>query len=620
MAELDDWANVDDWADHEPAKAAPAAEGIGTRLMKPVTDIPREAYKATADAMSGVNDNLNPFSAAATERRARGEPPSLLSTGKGLLSALSVPFAPVAGAARAAIGHPLAATDELLREGATKIHGADKVAPALGYEGAKDRVDTALAAAAPRGFSPAGARAPNLPAPPVLTPRDEIAAASERLGVPVPLAGATDNLVAQRFGAAAKEIPIVGDPLVKASRRSIEGLGDAAEGVSAQYGSGNVLTAGDAAKTAISDWITGKSKHVLDKLYNKVDPLVNQTATRPLHEVQNSVGDILSRRIASGESSPGKAVDLITEAVTRPGGLTYQGVKDLRTRVGSYLDGSILPEPGTSMPDLKKIYGALTKDLRGTVFDHGGPDALAAFDKANRVASIVSGRREALAKIIGKDAGMAPEGVLDRLAQMASTKSNADITRLGQARKAIGPTAWDEVASAVISRIGRAPDGEFSPDRFVTAFGKLSDGGKQALFGSTGRGDLVRSLDDIATISKRAQQIARFGNPSGTGRTASVMTALGGVWAAPLTTLSGIVSGHVIARALARPITAKATANWSRAYQRAQQQATAPSRRAFDVASANLAKSLGQLGLDPAQVLGGLRGAVPGRADEQQDQ
>lgn len=620
MAELDDWTAVDDWADPEPAKAAPPPEGLGTRLAKPITDIPREAYDSTAATLKTVNDTLNPMSAAAQERRARGEPPSLLSTGKGIAAAISTPFMPLIGAARSAIGHPLAAADEVLREGAKLVHDEKKLQPALGYEGAKEKVDTALSALAPRGFSPVGARAPNLPAPPVLTPRDEIAAASERLKVPVPLAGATDSLIAQRIGAAAKEIPIVGDPLVKASRRSIEGLGDAAEGVSAQYGSGNVLTAGDAAKTAISDWITGKSKHVLDNLYTKVDGLVDQTATRGLHETQGKVSDILARRIASGENSLGKAVDIVSDAITRPGGLTYQGTKDLRTRIGSYLDGSILPEAGTSMPELRQLYGSLTKDLRGAVLDHGGADALTAFDKANRVAELVAGRREALAKIIGKDASMAPEGVLDRLAQMASTKSSADITRLSQARKAIGPAAWDEVASAVISRIGRAPNGEFSPDRFVTAFGKLSDGGKQAIFGSTGRGDLVQSLDDIATISKRAQQIARFGNPSGTGRTASLLTGAGAAWAAPVTTLATIFSGNIMARALARPITARATAAWSRAYQRAQQQASAPSRRAFDVASANLAKTFGQLGLDPAQTMTMLQGAVPGRADEQQQQ
>lgn len=616
--EVDDWTSVDDWG---PAPAAPKAaeklvgatasaeEKPATGLLSPITDIPREIKVAGRDALSSINANLNPLSKEYQDslaRKARGEqgwtdPGTILGTGKGLLSAAALPASLITGPARSLVGHPYA--------GLT----------GMPYDQARDAVDTAMAGIAPRGFSPVGARAPGATPPaPTLAPRDEIAAASERLGVPVPVAGATDSLLAQRTAAAAKEIPIIGDPLVKASRRSMEALGTKAEDVASQYGSGNVLTAGDAAKTAISDWITGKSAAVNSRLYDRVDKLVDNSLARPLHEVQGAVGDILARRIASGTSDPGKAVNLVAEAVTKPGGLTYQGVKDLRTRIGSYLDGSILPEPGTSMPDLKKLYGALTKDLRGTVFEHGGPDALAAFDKANRVASLVSARREALAKVIGKDASTAPEGVLDRLAQMASTKSNADITRLAQARKAIGPKGWDEVASSVISRIGRDAEGNFSPDRFVTGFGKLSDEGKTALFGSTGRRDLVQALDDIATISSRAKQIARFGNPSGTGRIASLMAGAGALFTAPLPTLATAIGGNMMARVLARPVTAKATANWMKAYQRAQLQATPPSQSAYAVASSNLARSLAQIGLDPARTFGQLQGLVPGRADEQQ--
>lgn len=610
MPEVDDWTAVDDWGAPPAAQsrasslvgaAAPIAEEKpATGLLSPITDIPREVGKTTMDAIRGVVDNLNPLSERRQQQAQRGEVMQpLLDTGKGLLSAMSVPLAPIQGALHSLVGHPYA--------GVT----------GMPYDQAREAVDTAMMGMAPRGGSPIGARPSPLPPRPSFA-GDELAAASDRLSVPVPRVAASDNLIAQRTGAALKEIPVVGDPLVKASRASTEALGAKAEDVASQYGSGNVLTAGDAAKSALSDWITGKSADITRGLYNKVDALVDQQAVRPLHETQGTVADLMARRIASGENSPGKAVDLVSDAVTRPGGLTYQGTKDLRTRIGSYLDGSILPEAGTSIPDLKQIYGALTKDLRGNVFEHGGPEGLAAFDKANRIASIVAARRESLAKIIGKDANMSSEGVLDRLSQMASTKSSANIDRLSQARKAIGPQGWDEVASAVLSRMGRDPAGNFTPDRFVTSWGKLSDAGKQTIFGSTGRSDLVQSLNDIATISERAQQIARYGNPSGTGRTTSVMGALGGMYAAPLATLGGLISGRVIASALSQPITAKAIAQWMKATQRAQLQATPPNVNAAGIATANMARSLGSLGLNPVDVLRGLQGAIPGRAQDQQ--
>lgn len=602
----DDWQDVDDWT--TPEATAPE-RSLGSRLASPITDIPKEAYDATAEALSGVNTYLNPFSEA-YQKGAEAEkdqwigtgPGSIIGTGKGLLSAVSVPFAPIQGALRSVVGHPYSAVT------------------GMPYEQAKEAVDTAVAGMAPRGVSPVGARTPRLPPRPAPTSRDEVALAAERLDVPVPVAGATDSLLAQRTGAAVKEIPFVGDPLVKASKRSIERLGEKAEDIAGQYGSGNVLTAGDAAKTAMADWITGKSATVLENLYqNKVDPLINQRATRPLHETQSTVADLLARRMASGENSTGKAVDIVGDAITRPGGLTYQGTKDLRTRIGSYLDGSILPEPGTSMPELKQLYTSLTKDLRGAVLDFGGPPALKAFDKANSVAEMVARRREALAKIVGKDAGMAPEGVLDRLAQMASTKSSANVERLILARKAIGQQGWDEVASAIISRIGRDPSGNFSPDRFATAFGKMSDEGKRVMFSSTGRSDLLQSLNDIATISQRAQQIARFGNPSGTGRVTSLVAGAGALWAEPLTTIATAIGGNALARALARPVTAKALARWSRAYSNAMLRATPPNRTALGAATANLARALGEIGLDPLTVFRGAPGLVPSRADQEQE-
>jgi hypothetical protein len=40
----------------------------------------------------------------------------------------------------------------------------------------------------------------------------------------------------------------------------------------------------------------------------------------------------------------GKATDAVLEAVQRADGLTYEGVKTLRTNVGEMLKGGILPE------------------------------------------------------------------------------------------------------------------------------------------------------------------------------------------------------------------------------------------------------------------------------------
>lgn len=602
----------------KPFEAADAPDSVGTSLSRAVTDIPHEIYSAGASALHEMNA-INPWGQERTEARARGEAPSMTAIPRAIAGAGSLVSAPVTGPIRAVGGHLLDLLNRGMRSGAVSLYGEDKVRQAEaaaglpvgggGYEAAKSDVDALM-----MGLGPGRLHAP-VP-PPVPPPLSDVAAASQRLGVAVPRVADTDNLIAQRTAGALKEIPLIGDPLVRASREASEGLGQAAEQTAAQYGHGNVLTGGENAKDALVDWITGGSKKVLDRLYGRVDPLVNQTATRPLHETLSTVNDLQKRRTASGATDQGKAIGLVSDAVTRPGGLTYQGVKDLRTRIGSYLDGSILPEPGTSIPELKQIYGALTTDLRATVLDHGGPDALKAFDRANDIAKQVASRREALAKIVGTDAGAAPERVIDRLAQMASTKASSDINKLTMARKAMGPDAWNEMASGIISRIGRDAEGNFSPDRFLTAYGRLSDEGKKALFGSTGRQDLVQALDDIATISSRAKQLASYGNPSGTGRTVTTVGALGALFAEPISTLTTAIGGNLVARAMARPATARPLANWMSANLKAQLSNDPAAKIALGYSTANLARRLSNLGISPVEVIRRLQGPIPAAADQ----
>jgi hypothetical protein len=80
---------------------------------------------------------------------------------------------------------------------------------------------------------------------------------------------------------------------------------------------------------------------------------------------------------------------------------------------------------------------------------------------------------------------------------------------LSQARKALPPDEWGEVASAIVARLGRDVEGNFSADRFLTGWGKLSGQGKAVLFG----GDVRKSLDDIATVSSRFQSILSLIRP-----------------------------------------------------------------------------------------------------------
>lgn len=482
-------------------------------------------------------------------------------------------------------------------------------------------VQTGLASGAPTGRAAAIA-APVAEAVQELKPGQQVVAAADRLSasgapVQVPRAVASDSMPVQQMAAATSNVPVAGTPLVKAAEKTINQLGTKADEVAQGYGGGaSVANTGETAKSSIKDWITGESASNASKLYNKVDELVNPSVTTPLEATRGVVADIAAKRSSAALPS-GKATDAVLDAVQRADGLTYEGVKTLRSNVGEMLKGGILPE-GMSGSELQKIYGALSKDLEASVQASGGAAASEAFNRANKYYSLVSDRRASLAKIIGADGNAPAETVFGRLEAMAGSTARADVSKLAQARKAMGSEDWNELASTIVSRLGRDVEGNFSPQRFITAYGKLSDAGKTLLLRSGGKAGLASHLDDIAKVSSRFKELQKFANPSGTARAGFGGLIGAGAFAEPLTTLTTVLGGRAVAMALARPAAAASIAKWARANETLVR-APSPARlSALNTASRNLIGTLGVNNLTPADFLKALQGPVATRAQDEQ--
>lgn len=464
---------------------------------------------------------------------------------------------------------------------------------------------------------------PSAAAAPV-TEGQEIANAATRLSasgapVTVPRAVATDSMATQRAAATARNIPLAGDPLVKASERTLTQLGDKASEVAQGFGDAtSVAGAGDVASGAIRSWIKGDSARRSSQLYDKVDNLVDAEAKAPLVNARGVAAEIEAERMAAHLPN-GKAVDTILDAVNSADGLTYQGVKTLRTKIGEAMNSGILPE-GMSGSDLKRIYAALTDDLRSSVLVGGGEKAVEAFDRANRYHRLISDRREALAKIVGAGGDAPAEKVFDRLVAMAGSNSRGDVSKLSQARKAIGADDWNEFTSGVVSRLGRDAEGNFSPLRFLTDYGKLTPSGKSILFRSAGKSELANHLDDIAKISSRYKSLQKFANPSGTAQGVFGGGIGAGLFADPLTTAAAVLGGRTMAYALSRPATAASVAKLARSQEALVRNPTTPRLVAFNLAARNLVNTLGDYGrsINPSDFMRALQGGVPSRANDEQ--
>jgi len=407
-------------------------------------------------------------------------------------------------------------------------------------------------------------------AAPVARPGMESAAAAERLGVDLPRAVASDSAVVQQTGKLLTNIPIGGTPLRTASQKAIGQLDDAATRVQQGYGPGNVANAGAAAKQGITTYATKTLSGRVDDAYKAVDDLVTQNVTTPLSNTAKTALEITtSRKNATLPES--KAAAVVRGALEKPEGLNYQGIKDLRTSVREMMDNPSVAPAEVSQGELKRIYAALTADLKEAVGRSGGKAASEAFEKANQLAAKTAREREGLSKILGKDAS--DERIFDRIAAMAASSSRGDRVGLARVRAAVEPGTWDDIASGVLSKLGRDADGNFSPNRFITGYGKLSAEGKGALFG--GKKELATALDDIATVSRQFKTLDQYANPSGTGQAATGAAYLSGVFLDPVTVVGSIAGSRVMSSLMARPASAKALAAYAKAYQR---QATSPSK------------------------------------------
>ena len=446
---------------------------------------------------------------------------------------------------------------------------------------------------------------------PAMQAGPDVIGAAERLGVQLPKAVASDSGAVQQIGKVVTNVPLVGQPLRKASQRAIDQIGQAADNVQRGLGSGSATSAGQAAREGIETYIGKTTADRASALYNKVDDLVNPTVTTPLNATRAAVGTIAGRRtLAAMGDSP--AASQVAEALSRTEGLTYEGIKQLRTSIGEMMKGGILPA-NISQAELKQLYGALTKDLRSSVDAAGGSRAAAMFDRANKYYELVSARRESLMRIVG---AKSDEGVVERIAAAASAGSRADMALLSQARKALPPDEWGEVASAIVARLGRDVEGNFSADRFLTGWGKLSGQGKAVLFS----GDVRKSLDDIATVSSRFKQLQQYANPSGTGQQIMGGALGAGAILNPITALKVVLPAAVLSHVLSRPATSKAASTFSKAVEAAVKLPVRAAKnvisREADRLSVVISKDLGvpQLASDLSR---NIQGAVYSRAKEE---
>ena len=326
------------------------------------------------------------------------------------------------------------------------------------------------------------------------------------------------------------------------------------------------VSAEDAGR-AIEKGVTGqggfleRSKATWNKLDAELAAKVPQTARfAPSNTVQAL--DDLTRPVAGAEKTTGALVNpkvaeiksnIADDLQANQGVMPYEALRSLRSRVGSMLDETLVS--GIPGGELKKLYGALSKDLEAAANQAGAGKE---FARQNQFWSARMDRVESvLERVIGK--GKQPEDIFK--AFMPTDPDQAGKVRA--VMRSLDPSQRQVVSEAVVNRLGRSAPGqqnpqgtEFSSETFLTNYNRMSHAARAQLFPNHAMRQNVESLAKAAGEIREGKGI--YANPSGTAGsfaaysiyTAPVAAVAAGSMAPLVAAAGAVTSANIGARML----------------------------------------------------------------------
>ena len=385
------------------------------------------------------------------------------------------------------------------------------------------------------------------------TETQKLVSDASKMGIDIPSYIASESPAVHSFAGSIRYLPISGTPIEEAARSTMQQMGKAADNL----GGVDPDVSGSIFGNAIKKWVTTDSENIADHHYTNVSNLMNNNVLTPLNNTANTAQQILSRRTAMNLEQPSGAVNTILPAITNPNGLSYEGLKDLRSFIGRKLNGGLLPDD-MDKAELSQLYGSLSDDLNAAALNAGGSQGQQAHNLANQIYKAISAKREALLPLVGGDAAKASdEKVFSNIVNAASKSPGvANLKMLNNAKSVMSPQDWDTASRGVIAQMGRDADGNFSPARFLgpNGYNKLSDDGKTILFGPPGT--VARdNLDTLADVSRRFGGVQKYANTSGTAHAIAGSELLKKFVEAPIDWMASTLGAKGVAKAISAPAT-----------------------------------------------------------------
>ncbi len=215
--------------------------------------------------------------------------------------------------------------------------------------------------------------------------------------------------------------------------------------------------------------------------------------------------------VAVGSGDTAKVLARYNDIIDEAGNISYPRLKTFRSTVGAKLQSPTLL--GDEKGALKKVYGALSQDMKEAVTAQGGEKGLQAFNKANKA----FGRHTALLdkKIDPLIKAKTPSKVYDLL--VSGTKQGGADTRIMM--RSLSPTQKDFVRGTVAREMGLANEGvqgaardTFSPNKFLTEYNKMRKVGSERHLFTPEQNEAFTKLNKVIESLKETSKARQSSN------------------------------------------------------------------------------------------------------------
>ena len=243
--------------------------------------------------------------------------------------------------------------------------------------------------------------------------------------------------------------------------------------------------------------------------------------TAPVEGAEKTTASLVNPKVAAIREN------IAADLKANNGVMPYQALRELRTRVGSMIDDSLVS--GVPQGELKALYGALSKDLETAA------NAAGAGQEFARQNNYYRSRMDRVEGTLQRVLGNTPEETFSRFMPKDAEQAN----KVRSVMRSLDPEQRQTVTNAVVSRLGRATPGRqnevgdvFSSETFLTNWNRMSDGAKAQLFPD------AKMRSDLNHIAKAAANIREgtkvFQNTSGTAGSFAAYS----VYASPIASLA----------------------------------------------------------------------------------